>query len=169
MICVPPDLRIVAQGFHPYNGKNPHVLGRQTQTFLDNIHEHKIAWAGTQYSSRINIPIVASARKNVEFIRTFKGYHGLEDDVIIDHGGGGTNSEQQNVDDEIIKKIEYTVDPENPLLIDVDIEDDSEYGFKKLNIYSFEDEEESGFCIIGRNTESRKLNCRLRIFVIINN
>jgi murein DD-endopeptidase MepM/ murein hydrolase activator NlpD len=87
MIYVPPDLRTVAQGFAPYNGRNPNVLGRQNQTFLDNIQQHKVAWAGAQYRKSFSGPIVASARGKIDRVRTHNGYHGLEDDVTIDHGG----------------------------------------------------------------------------------
>lgn len=56
--------------------------------------------------------------------------------------GGGDDSEQNGVE---TLTVEYTVDPDNPLLVSVDIEDGGEYGFKKINIYSFEDEEESEY------------------------
>ena len=85
---VPSDLRSVAKGYRPYNGINPHAGRKQIQTFLDNIIEHKAAWAGAQYSKDLDEPIVSSARGKLLWIRTKRGYHGLENDIRISHGGG---------------------------------------------------------------------------------
>lgn len=84
---VPSKLRGVAKGFSPYNHINPYVSAKQRQTFLDNIFEHKPAWAGAQYYRHLNEPIVAPANGRVLYLATKPGYHGLEDDIKIDHGG----------------------------------------------------------------------------------
>jgi hypothetical protein len=84
---VPSKFRGVAKEFSPYNRINPYVSAKQRQTFLDNIFEHKPAWAGAQYYRHLNEPIVAPANGRVKYLKTKTGYHGLEDDIKIDHGG----------------------------------------------------------------------------------
>ncbi len=84
---VPTELRSVSKGFSPYNRINPYIPVKQRQTFLDNIREHKPAWAGAQYHRRLNEPIVAPADGIIDRCMTKKGYHGIEDEIVIDHGG----------------------------------------------------------------------------------
>ena len=83
----PSSMRKVTKGFNVYNGFNPYVKGRQTQTYLDNIVEHQIAWAGTQYSKSLYEPVIAPARARVDSVLTIHGYHGLETDIRMSHGG----------------------------------------------------------------------------------
>ena len=42
------ELKPIAEGFEPYNGINPYAQKWQRQTFLDNVLEHEVAWAGQQ-------------------------------------------------------------------------------------------------------------------------
>jgi hypothetical protein len=81
------ELKPIAKGFEPYNGINPYARKWQRQTFLDNILEHKVAWAGAQYH---NLPpgkdIIAPADGIVYWQSTVNDYHGLEDQIIINHG-----------------------------------------------------------------------------------
>ena len=82
------ELSKVGQGFNAYNGFNPNLKRRhiQRQTWLDNVVEHKVAWAGTQYNLDHNVKIIASADGVVQRAMTFNGYHGKEDSVKIKHG-----------------------------------------------------------------------------------
>ncbi len=81
------ELKPIAEGFEPYNGINPHARRWQRQTFLDNIYEHKVDWAGAQYHNLPpNTPIIAPADGTLALKYTKTGYHGLEDSIVIDHG-----------------------------------------------------------------------------------
>lgn len=85
------DLVDRTKGFKPYNGINPNLESyhRQRQTWLDNVIEHKVEWAGTQYVLSSSEPIVAPADGAILHVSVNKrGYHGLEDIVIMDHGDG---------------------------------------------------------------------------------
>ena len=85
------DLSKAAGGFNPYNGFNPNLkyYHHERQTWLDNVIEHKVAWAGIQYVLSSGEPIVAPANGKIAFVEVRRnGYHGLEDKIIMDHGGG---------------------------------------------------------------------------------
>ena len=82
------ELGEVLRGYSAYRLKNPNAGNKQIQTFLDNVLEHGAYAGGTQYRLAHNAKIVATARGKIIKVRTRKGYHGLEDDVYIDHGGG---------------------------------------------------------------------------------
>ena len=81
------ELDPIAKGFEPYNKINPNAARWQRQTFLDNIIEHKVAWAGAQYQNLpANTPIIAPANGRLALKYTRQGYHGLEDYIVIEYG-----------------------------------------------------------------------------------
>lgn len=85
------DLAGPASGFNPYNGRNPNLkhYHHERQTWLDNVIEHKVDWAGIQYVTSYKEPIVAPADGIIASAQiNRKGYHGLEDKVVMNHGGG---------------------------------------------------------------------------------
>ena len=85
------DLSVAVNGFKAYNGFNPNLkyYHQERQTWLDNVIEHKVEWAGIQYDIAGSEPIVAAANGKIAHIEVKKnGYHGLEDKIIMDHGGG---------------------------------------------------------------------------------
>lgn len=81
------ELKPIAEGFEPYNGINPYARLWQKQTFLDNILEHRVAWAGAQYHNLPpGTPIIAPADGILALKYTRNDYHGLEDYIVIEHG-----------------------------------------------------------------------------------
>ena len=84
------ELSVAAKGFDPYNDINPNLRSahHQYQTWRDNMIEHKVAWAGTQYKLPHNEKIVACADGIVQKVKSFFGYRGPEVNERIIHGGG---------------------------------------------------------------------------------